>query len=562
MQDLINNLTSNSIKINSSSLNCGELIEEAVDDGYKSTISSMKEDNDDYISSIKSDTSKSECIIQGSISLSLKDNNFFNTIIYGMMYCPECMIPCSVIFNDNFTVSFDCGCFYIKNISIKEFMNDYMHKEKHNYNEYNMYCKLHQNQTKFNNYCTDCGYDLCIECMDDKYISDTKKIIAEKRHENHTLINLDDIIQKFPNLDKLMEKYENQINFFGYNNDIKQTIRNVFRVINCIMENYKLYKCYNLYKSIINAENFLIKINDFDNFVLNMDNSKYRYEKLIKITSKNELDKNIINSNFRNKIYSINIKQNKTGIDLTIFQGKKFINLKELILPSNNCFNIENLFSCEFPVLQILDLEVNGINDSIIELFEKVNFPQLIYLNLFSNQITSIKLFDLVKKFKKIKNFFVGGNKFDINNNPKSYYEFPESMEEFGMTSNFEGEEAKFIKKLGIENLKIFYFSKNQLKTLKYLENIKFKRLEEFWSTKNNLTDIKELKYLHNKENLKIVNLKENKICNFNELFDIIHLFPKIEKLNLKGNNIEESDALLMKKRIKEKYCLEFEIII
>ena len=559
METLINNLTSNSIIINFSSSNCGALIDDALDNGNISTISSMKEDNDDNISSIKSDTSKSESIIQGSISLSLKDNNLLNSIIYGMMYCRECMVPCSVIFNDNFTISFDCGCFYIKNISIKEFIHDYMHKEKNNKSEYKMHCKLHPNQTKFNNYCTDCGYDLCIECFDDKYISDTKKIIAEKRHENHTLIYLDDIIEKFPNIEKLMEKYENQINFFGYGSDIKEEIQNVFRVINCIMENYNLYKCYNLYKSIINAENFLIKINDFDNFHLNLDRSNYSYDKLRKITSKSELDKNIIN--FTDKIFSINIKQNKTGIDLTIFQGKKFINLKELILPSNNCFNIENLFSCEFPVLEILDLEVNGINDSIIELFEKVSFPQLIYLNLFSNQITSIKLFDLVKKFKKIKNFFVGGNKFDINNNPKSYYEFPESMEEFGMTSNFEGEEAQFIKKLGIDNLKIFYFSKNELKTLKYLKNIKFKRLEEFWSTKNNLTDIKELMYLDGKENLKIVNLKENKINNFDELFDIIHHFPKIEKLNLKGNNIEETDVLLMKNRIKEKYGLEFEIV-
>ena len=90
------------------------------------------------------------------------------------------------------------------------------------------------------------------------------------------------------------------------------------------------------------------------------------------------------------------------------------------------------------------------------------------------------------------------------------------------MTGNFEGDRARFVKRLGIENLKIFYFSRNKIDNLKYLENIKFKRLEEFWAISNQITNIKEIMYINGKENIKILNLKQNNINNFNEFIDII----------------------------------------
>ena len=88
-----------------------------------------------------------------------------------MMYCRECKIPCSIIFNDNFTISFECGCSLIKYISIKEFINDYINKEKSNIKKekYLMHCKYHFKQTEFIKYCIDCESDLCIDCLDDKY---------------------------------------------------------------------------------------------------------------------------------------------------------------------------------------------------------------------------------------------------------------------------------------------------------------------------------------------------------------------------------------------------------
>ena len=45
---------------------------------------------------------------------------------------------------------------------------------------------------------------------------------------------------------------------------------------------------------------------------------------------------------------------------------------------------------------------------------------------------------------------------------------------------------------------------------------------------------------LYNKENIKIINLKNNKIKNFWELFDIIEYFPKLKELTITGNFINK----------------------
>ena len=148
-------------------------------------------------------------------------------------------------------------------------------------------------------------------------------------------------------------------------------------------------------------------------------------------------------------------------------------------------------------------------------------------------------------------------------NNNKSFYKFPETLEEFGLTGNFNGENVEFIEKLGIDNLKTFYFSRNKITNLKYLKNIKFKRLERFWSISNELNDIKEIMNINNKESLKFINLRENKIKNLKELLDMISHFPKLEKLILSDNeDIKEKEVEETMKSIKEKYNRDLSIII
>ena len=560
MEDLLDNLSSNYSNKNSSFSNCKELIEDAEYYENKSSKSNIYDINDNYLSSIKNDTSESQSFIQGTLSSSLKDNILLNSIIYGMIYCPKCKIPCSIIFNDNFNISFECKCSFIENISIKEFINDYISKEKNKYKKekYLMYCNFHPKQTKFIKYCNVCKYDLCIECMEDKYLIQSKKIISNKKHDNHTFLNYDGIMKKFDIIDKLIEKYEHGINYFFYSENKKEKIRNLFQVIKCLMENFQEYKCYNLYKSIENAEIFLKKINDIN---FKIDDKEYSFIHLLKITSDKDFDKNI--EDFYQIIVSISIKHCKRGINLSSFKNKNFLNLKELTLDNNNINNIYPLFSCEFPVLEMCDLEDNEIDNTIIDLLEKLNLPELIFLNIYSNKITDLKLFEVIKKFKKLKIFYAGENQFEIYKNPKDFYEFPESLEEFGMTGNLEGDKCNFIKRLDISNLKIYYISRNNIDNLSYIENIKFKRLENFFSMKNNISDIKEIMKIKGKENLKLIDLRGNQIKNFNELIDIISEFPKLERLVVKNNkDIKETQVIEMKKKIKEKYNFELEIVI
>jgi Leucine-rich repeat (LRR) protein len=215
----------------------------------------------------------------------------------------------------------------------------------------------------------------------------------------------------------------------------------------------------------------------------------------------------------------------------------------------------------DFPVLEILDIEENQIGNNAIEILSKANLPKLKYLNLFRNKLTSIKIFDVVKNFKELEAFFIGGNKFDMEeiNRDKLIFIFPESVEEFGITGNFDGN-ADFVKRLNIENLKIFYISRNQIPDLKCLKNIKFKRLDEFWAISNKITDIREIMNIQGKENIWKINLKQNKISHFQELFGIVNNFPNLKELGLVDNGITQEEAEDMAKRIKIEYDMDLYI--
>ena len=272
------------------------------------------------------------------------------------------------------------------------------------------------------------------------------------------------------------------------------------------------------------------------------------YKNNLKIDSEEELLSHIY---FSSTISSINI-QYKEKMDMSIFYKRDFRKLEELILVGNNIKDISSLSWDGFPQLKILNLAVNDLDSSIIPFLKKLNSPELIKLNLYKNKITDIKIFDIIKRFTKLLRFFIGENKF-INDESNNFFDFPETLEEFGLTGNFEGENINFVKRLGIGNVKIFYMSRNKITNLKSLKNINFIRLGEFWAMSNNITDIKEIMNIHNKENLWKINLKQNKIKNFNELFNIIDYFPNLSILNLTGNDeIGEKEVDEMKKKIKE----------
>ena len=510
----------------------------------------------EYLSS----ESESGSFFQGTISsTSLKDNELLKSFIYGILHCTKCMIPCSIIFNDNFTISFECGCSFIKYISIKEFMNDYIKKGYYQKEEYSLHCMFHFEQKIFIKYCIDCEHDICEECMNMEYpLQSNNKTTSKKKHDNHTFINYDQIKEKFNIINELIQKYERGVYYNNIKDVKKEKIQNVFKVINCIIETFEKYKCYNLYKSIENAEIFLKKINDI-NFIF--DDKDYPLINLLKITTDKEFAENI--NNFSENIISIHLTQIENKIDLSLFQNKKFLHLKDLTLISDKFKedkeDIYSLSSSEFPVLEILSLGDNNFGNKIIDVLDKLNLPKLIFLNLYSNNITDIKLFDVIKKFEKLKHLFVGENPFKIEENPKEFYEFPKSMEEFGMTGNLEGKRCAFIKRLDISNLKIFYISRNKIGNLSYIENIKFKRLEKFYSMRNDIKDIYEILKIQGKENLKSIDLRDNNINNFKELINIIDKFPNLERIVVSGNEgINEAQI----KKMKNQIGRELDIII
>ena len=208
MMELIND----SFSKKSSLSNCEDLIDEADYCQNKISLSEIYDNCGNDTSNFDvNNTFESQSFIQDTMTCSsLKDNILLNSIIYGMMYCPNCKIPCSIIFNDNFNISFECDCLFIKNIPIKEFINDYIKKVNFKNKEYSMHCKFHSEQTKFIKYCINCRYDLCEKCLNDKFFLLSNKIISNKKHDNHSFINYEKITKKFENIVKLMEKYEKE----------------------------------------------------------------------------------------------------------------------------------------------------------------------------------------------------------------------------------------------------------------------------------------------------------------------------------------------------------------
>ena len=277
----------------------------------------------------KVDESTIESVEISSKSNSVKEIQILKSRIFKNVYCEKCLKVCSVLILDNGSLTIDCDCSREININAVKFKEQYLHgdektndilkdlkKDLFNFNLLSS-CPLHPKE-KFIYYCIDCGKDICKKCMEkDAYYSNTEK--KNKFCENHTLINLNENKETIENIKKLKKYIEN--NKISDEKD-KKIFDDLFTIIECFVENYELYTCYNLMISLENFKNFLENIYNCEDDIYKLKKSEGSYAHLIKINSEKEMKEKI---KFAKQIYSIIIKETDKNIDLSILKIMNFL---------------------------------------------------------------------------------------------------------------------------------------------------------------------------------------------------------------------------------------------
>ena len=248
---------------------------------------------------------------------------------------------------------------------------------------------------------------------------------------------------------------------------------------------------------------------------------------------------------------------NQVNFSLSKLKYLPLNNLELLKLTNTEITNLDGILNKKFDKLKSLNLACNKLTYKNFEKFEPKNFKNLETLNIFFNEIRSIKIFSKIAEFKKLKVLYIGKNKFDIDemkkyNKNKIY--FPE-LKILGITGSLSEDKIKFFPYLVCKNLEVLYISKNNLGSLKFMKECEFKNLKRFWSVDNKLKgNIKDvLEYLPSKETLEIINLEENNINNLDGFDEIIDKFPKLKEINLKNNNINLNKYEELIRNIEEK---------
>ena len=475
-----------------------------------------------------------------------------------LIFLAPIYILCGIC-NENFIINFinfnyitaECRCKLIKNCTLVNFI------KKHSVPNGNTFgCKFH-NYKKYIYYCKDCKFNLCEDCLKtkSKYNNKTGK---HTKHETHTKIKLSKNRKTIKFISKALKNLSNK----SYKNN------NIINLISNLNQNYKEFKSYNAYKTLKNAAKFLKNLKKISPLSID-EGFELKYEELIKINSIEELRKNINKSNLIYKIEINGEKTKETMKDFSIFEGKDFSELKVLCLNEIKLKNISNLSSCSCPKLKRVDFECNLIGDDSINAFKNIK-PQ--YINLFDNKITSIKILEVIKNNENLKEFYIGKNPLiakddEIMNCNNIYkYHLSQKIEKLGLTNLFDQKTVEFILNQGIENIKVLYIGSYGFSSFKIFENIVFNKLEALWARGNEdkgyIEDIKEINYINGKENIKIINLKQNKIKNIKELEKIIPSFPNLKLLNIEDNGIDKNICVNVLNNIKKiKGFKNFELV-
>ena len=220
-------------------------------------------------------------------------------------------------------------------------------------------------------------------------------------------------------------------------------------------------------------------------------------------------NKNITNSDREIDLYKNDLDDNNLDILLKI----DFKNLMNLNLANNNIENIEITTNNKnsFEKLKILNLEDNKINDVSKNLLKVCSNLEFLFLS--HNNIISISTFS------------------DMNLNNLSHLSLSHNS-----IFNFSS-----LAKANLINLNILNLSFNKIEDISCLEKMKFPYLEELKLNHNNIDDISIFEKT-NFPKLKVLELKYNKIENIG-IIKNVH-FPELEILNLENNKIENINTL------------------
>lgn len=454
-------------------------------------------------------------------------SNLFNKMHYLCKVCHQFPL---IKFQSINTVNVFCACKDVINVGLEYIFNNYTVLD--NEKIYLLQCNEHHK--KFSYYCKNCFRDICDDCL-----------LKEKIHSKHNLRYFDKI--KFGisiKVEKLKDKFNIKEEIFENNFNINDGKYTIDKLIKILINDFNNSPNNILYKTIENIYNFIF---DEGKEITNIKD----------IDTLNTNIKDIDNLNKAEIINSIIINgQNFSNIE--ILGNTNLSNLNVLSLPNNNIKKISQLENINLEGLKYLDLSFNKIDDYAIPILKKINLSFLNFINLSSNDIKSFSIFKALEHYYKLKQCFIGNNQFDddINKITDEEYYLPNVQEidlSYGVFSN---NSIKIIDKFKFPNLKKIYLNNNSLEYFEFIDKIQSKKLEKIILNNNNINKF-EITIEH--KNLTIIEIKNNKICNLDSLNNVINKCPKLEIINLKGNEINFKNInnksifkdIILKKKIK-----------
>ena len=490
-----------------------------------------------------------------------------NEIIYLCKKCSSPVLIRSMAYYKNkkkIYMESDCLCLRRINITIQDYITEFEAKEyKNKINIVNsLKCFLPKNKgeftfhnNEFSHYCTDCEQNLGLNCIGEIHCNHILIIFDKKNIENlvNKIINLMNINNKEnnSNINDIIQDNDKNINekknFSIKDIDNKSKV-DLIELLNKMNIFYSYHPCYNILKSFENIYKFCLNIKNYIK-----ENSIYEPIEIVK-EKKIRFPRELKNISENEKI--ISIKMIERGItNIKILQNYDLSRLEILSLKKNNIIDISPLSNKSLNNLKKLGLEENKLADDNIEPFSLLYAPKLEFINLFGNYLTSPDIFKCLKNFPKLEKFYIGNNVFKDEFNDT--YDCSQIIEIGFSLGVFSEDTIKKLSNFKFDNLKILYLNGNNIHSLECLEELNFAQLEEIWFMNNYIETFRQLTKF---KNLKIINLKKNKIKDISRLYTFVKELPKLKKIIISNNKIDLKDLKnieIIKKIRKENIQIE-----